>query len=147
MRENSGAQPDILDRILAVKRQEVAAAQRSKPLEVIRREAEAASPPRDFVAALRGKIAVGEAAVIAEIKKASPSKGVLREDFRPFNIVVSMSKAFTFAIVISSVSSYFGYNVQGGALEIGRNSTLAVVVSCIIILLADYVLTILLLNP
>ena len=71
----------------------------------------------------------------------------LREDFRPFNIVVSMSKAFTFAIVISSVSSYFGYNVQGGALEIGRNSTLAVVVSCIIILLADYVLTILLLNP
>jgi phospholipid/cholesterol/gamma-HCH transport system permease protein len=58
-----------------------------------------------------------------------------------------MSKAFTFAFIISSVSSYFGYNVKGGALEIGKSSTLAVVISCILILLADYVLTIILLNP
>lgn len=71
----------------------------------------------------------------------------LREGFKPYNITVSMAKAFTFAYVISSVSSYFGYNVKGGALEIGKNSTLAVVISCILILLADYVLTILMLNP
>ncbi|MES2646060.1 MAG: ABC transporter permease [Bacteroidota bacterium] len=96
-----------------------------------------------IVVALWGGRLTGELAGILDT--ATYDRG-LREDFRPFNIVVSMSKAFTFAFVISSVSSYFGYNVQGGALEIGRNSTLAVVVSCIIILLADYVLTILLLN-
>jgi phospholipid/cholesterol/gamma-HCH transport system permease protein len=71
----------------------------------------------------------------------------LREGFRAYNITVSMTKAFTFAYIISSVSAYFGYNVSGGALEIGRSSTLAVVISCILILLADYVLTIIMLNP
>ena len=70
----------------------------------------------------------------------------LLEGFKPFSITVAMSKAFSFAFIISSVSAYFGYNVRGGALEIGRSSTLAVVVSCVLILLADYVLTILLLN-
>jgi phospholipid/cholesterol/gamma-HCH transport system permease protein len=71
----------------------------------------------------------------------------LMEDFNPFNITVAMVKAVTFAIVLSSVSAYFGYNVKGGALEIGRSSTLAVVVSCILILLSDYIITIILLNP
>ncbi|HTS54607.1 MAG TPA: indole-3-glycerol phosphate synthase TrpC [Burkholderiales bacterium] len=83
---------DILQRILAVKREEVAAAARSKPLETIRREAEAAVPPMDFVRALRAKIAAGQAAVIAEIKKASPSKGVLREDFHPTEIAASYAR-------------------------------------------------------
>lgn len=78
--------PDILEKILAVKREEVATALASKPLSQIRAEAEAQPAPRDFVGALRGKIAAGQAAVIAEIKKASPSKGVLREDFRPAEI-------------------------------------------------------------
>jgi len=96
-----------------------------------------------IIVALWGGRLTGELAGILDT--ATYDRG-LREDWRPFNITVSMSKAFTFAIIISSVSSYFGYNVQGGALEIGRNSTLAVVVSCILILLADYVLTILLLN-
>lgn len=71
----------------------------------------------------------------------------LMEDFNPFNVTVAMVKAVTFAIILSSVSAYFGYNVKGGALEIGRSSTLAVVVSCILILLADYIITLLLLNP
>jgi phospholipid/cholesterol/gamma-HCH transport system permease protein len=54
-------------------------------------------------------------------------------------------KAYTFAFIISSISAYFGYNVKGGALEIGRASTSAVVVSCILILVADYLLAALLL--
>jgi len=82
---------DILKKILAVKVQEVTAARASKPLEEIRTEAEQASPPRDFAGALRNKISVGHAAVIAEIKKASPSKGVIREHFNPAEIAVSYS--------------------------------------------------------
>jgi indole-3-glycerol phosphate synthase len=83
---------DVLERILAVKRDEVAAARAAKPLETLRREAEAAPAPRDFVGALRAKIAAGQAAVIGEIKKASPSKGVLREDFRPAEIAASYAR-------------------------------------------------------
>ncbi len=77
---------DVLERILAVKREEVAAAKAVKPLATMRAEAETAAPPRDFVGAMRGKIAAGQSAVIAEIKKASPSKGIIRPDFRPAEI-------------------------------------------------------------
>jgi indole-3-glycerol phosphate synthase len=83
---------DVLERILAVKRDEVAAASRAKPLQALRREAEAAPAPRDFLGAMRARIAAGQAAVIAEIKKASPSKGVLREDFRPAEIAASYAR-------------------------------------------------------
>jgi indole-3-glycerol phosphate synthase len=79
---------DILQRILTVKREEVAAARAVKPLESLRHEVRAAPPVRDFAGALRAKIAAG-AAVIAEIKKASPSKGVLRADFQPGEIARS----------------------------------------------------------
>ena len=72
---------DILNKILAVKEQEVAAAQALKPLATIRAEAAHAGPARNFVAAMRAKISAGQAAVIAEIKRASPSKGLLRENF------------------------------------------------------------------
>ncbi len=72
---------DILDQILAVKQQEIAAAVKRKPLAAMRSDAESRVLTRDFVAAMRAKIAAGQAAVIAEIKKASPSKGVLRADF------------------------------------------------------------------
>ena len=77
---------DILNKILAVKREEVAAAVLIKPLAEVRAAAEAQARPRDFVGAIRGKLAAGESAVIAEIKKASPSKGVIRADFRPAEI-------------------------------------------------------------
>lgn len=70
---------DILDRILAVKKQEVAAARARKSLEGIRKQAEEMPAPRDFLQAIRGRISQHRAAVIAEIKRASPSKGVLRE--------------------------------------------------------------------
>lgn len=83
---------DILNRILAVKREEVIAAQAIKPLAAIRAEAEAQPAARDFLGAIRGKIAAGQAAVIAEIKKASPSKGVLRADFRPAEIAQSYER-------------------------------------------------------
>ena len=77
---------DILKKILAVKRDEVAAACAAKPLAELRQEALAQPAPRDFVGAIRDKIAAGQSAVIAEIKQASPSKGLLRADFRPAEI-------------------------------------------------------------
>lgn len=58
----------------------------------------------------------------------------------PFNATFALIKAYTFAFIISSIPAYYGYNVQGGALEIGRSSTQSVVISCIMILFADYVL-------
>ena len=83
---------DILDKIVAVKHQEVAAAKKKKPLEAMREDAESRVLTRDFVGALRAKIATGQAAVIAEVKKASPSKGVLREDFIPADIAQSYAE-------------------------------------------------------
>jgi len=83
---------DILEKIIAVKREEVAAAKAARPLAQVRADAEAQPPTRDFVGAIRGKIAAGKPAVIAEIKKASPSKGVLREDFRPAEIAADYEK-------------------------------------------------------
>ena len=83
---SAGDTPDILKRILAVKREEIAVAQAQGPFAAVRAKAEAQPAPRDFVGAIRGKIAAGRAAVIAEIKKASPSKGVIRADFRPAEI-------------------------------------------------------------
>jgi indole-3-glycerol phosphate synthase len=74
---------DILQRILATKADEVAAARRARPESEVLAAARAAGPIRDFTAALRAKIAAGRSAVIAEIKKASPSKGVLRPIFDP----------------------------------------------------------------
>ena len=83
---------DILKKILAVKTQEVAAAKLLKPLPSLREEAGHAGATRDFTGAIRGKIASGLPAVIAEIKKASPSKGVLRADFQPAEIAASYAK-------------------------------------------------------
>lgn len=83
---------DILNQIVAVKREEVAAALKKKSLAAVRADAESRVLTRDFVGALRGKIAAGQAAVIAEIKKASPSKGVLREDFIPADIAQSYAE-------------------------------------------------------
>jgi len=80
---------DILARILAAKVEEVAQAKAARALSVLRTIAEAAPPPRDFVRALKTKIESGQAAVIAEIKRASPSKGLLRDPFDPAAIAAS----------------------------------------------------------
>ncbi len=69
----------------------------------------------------------------------------LIQGFLPFNVVFALIKAYTFAFIISSVPAFYGYYVKGGSLEIGRSSTKSVVISCIMILLADYVLAALLL--
>src|SRR4051812_15437385 len=83
---------DILDKIINVKRDEVAAAKRKRTLASLRADAENAGIPRDFLKALRDKIAADLPAVIAEIKKASPSKGVLRADFDPAAIAKSYTR-------------------------------------------------------
>lgn len=83
---------DILNKIVAVKREEVAAALNKKSLAAVRADAESRVLTRDFEGALRTKIAAGQAAVIAEIKKASPSKGVLRADFVPADIAQSYAQ-------------------------------------------------------
>ncbi|MDF2466001.1 MAG: trpC [Ramlibacter sp.] len=83
---------DILNKIVAVKREEIAAAQKRVPLAAMRADAESRVLTRDFEGALRRKIAAGRSAVIAEIKKASPSKGVLRADFIPADIAQSYAE-------------------------------------------------------
>jgi phospholipid/cholesterol/gamma-HCH transport system permease protein len=70
----------------------------------------------------------------------------LLSNFLPYNVFFAMVKAYTFAFIISSIPAYYGYHVRGGSLEIGRSSTKSVVISCIMILFADYVLAQLLLN-
>lgn len=72
-------------------------------------------------------------------------KGLL-ENFLGYNVFFAMVKGYTFAYLISSIPAFYGYHVQGGALEIGRSSTKAVVVSCVAVLLADYILAALLLD-
>jgi len=83
---------DILEKIVAVKREEIAAAKKKVSLEAMRADAESRVLTRDFEGALRRKIDAGQSAVIAEIKKASPSKGVLREDFIPADIAQSYAE-------------------------------------------------------
>ncbi len=83
---------DILDKIVAVKREEIALAMKKTPLATMRSDAESRVLTRDFVGALRAKVTQGRAAVIAEIKKASPSKGILRADFVPADIAQSYAE-------------------------------------------------------
>lgn len=67
-------------------------------------------------------------------------RGLIKE-FIPYNVTFALIKSYTFAFIISSIPAYYGYYVKGGALEIGRSSTKSVVVSCVMLLFADYVLT------
>jgi len=83
---------DILDKIVAVKREEIAAARARRDAASLRCDAESLGGLRDFAGAMRSKVASGSAAVIAEIKKASPSKGVLRERFVPAEIAASYAR-------------------------------------------------------
>lgn len=98
---------DILQRILAVKAQEISAAQSRVPLAEMQALARAAAPARDFAGALRAKIAAGKPAVIAEVKKASPSKGVLREQFDPAAIAVTYERHGAACLSVLTDSQFF----------------------------------------
>lgn len=103
---------DILKKIVDVKRQEVAAALKRKSFEAVRADAESRVLTRDFVGALRHKIAAGQAAVIAEIKKASPSKGVLREDFIPADIAQSYAEHSAACLSVLTDKAFFQGSVD-----------------------------------
>jgi indole-3-glycerol phosphate synthase len=98
---------DILDKIVAVKREEISLARRHRDLASLRRDAEQLGGQRDFVAGLRGKLASGGAAVIAEVKKASPSKGVLRENFVPQAIAESYERHGAAALSVLTDAQFF----------------------------------------
>ena len=98
---------NILDRILATKRDEVSQAQKQYSLAEVRRDAESRRDVRDFVAAIRSKLAQGRPAVIAEIKKASPSKGVLREQFDPATIASAYAENGAACLSVLTDAQYF----------------------------------------
>ena len=98
---------DILNKIVAVKREEIAAAKRIRDEASLRREAETLGGQRDFVGALRTKIAAGRAGVIAEVKKASPSKGVLREHFVPAEIAASYERGGAACLSVLTDEQFF----------------------------------------
>ena len=98
---------DILKRIVAVKREELAAARARRGLAGLRRDAEALGGQRDFVGGLRAKIVAGQAAVIAEVKKASPSKGILREHFVPAEIAAGYERHGAAALSVLTDAQFF----------------------------------------
>ena len=101
---------DILNKILATKAEEVAAAKAAVPLDEIKRQAAAAAPARDFLAAIHAKHAAAQPAVIAEVKKASPSKGLIRADFNPVEIALAYERAGAACLSVLTDAPYF----QGG---------------------------------
>jgi indole-3-glycerol phosphate synthase len=103
---------DILKKIVAVKRDEIAAARAKRDLGSLRRDAESLGGQRDFIASLRDAMAAGRAGVIAEVKKASPSKGVLREHFVPTEIAASYERGGAACLsVLTDVQFFQGAGV------------------------------------
>ncbi len=105
---------DILDKIIAVKRDEISVARRKRDLPSLRRDAESLGGQRDFIGSLRGKIRAGTAGVIAEVKKASPSKGVLREQFNPAAIAESYAEHGAACLSVLTDMQFF----QGSAASL-----------------------------
>lgn len=103
---------DILERILAVKAEELARAKSAKPFSALRSEAQSAGGSRDFIGALRSRMAAGKPAVIAEIKKASPSRGVLRAVYDPAAIAASYERHGAACLSVLTDEQFFQ-----GALE------------------------------
>ena len=98
---------DILNKIIATKHEEIAAALSVKPLAVIEVEAAAQPAPRDFVGAIRNKLSHGQPGIIAEIKKASPSKGIIRPDFHPADIARSYEQHGAACLSVLTDRQYF----------------------------------------
>jgi indole-3-glycerol phosphate synthase len=98
---------DILEKIVAVKREEIAASLSQHPLAQVRAAAEVLGGVRGFEAALRANLAAGRAAVIAEVKKASPSKGVLREQFVPAEIAQSYASHGAACLSVLTDAQFF----------------------------------------
>ena len=98
---------DILNKIIATKREEIAAGQAQQSFAQLEAQAASQSATRDFVGAIRQKIACGQPAVIAEIKKASPSKGVIRADFRPADIARSYAEHGAACLSVLTDCQYF----------------------------------------
>ena len=103
----SDSTPDILRRILARKQEEIATRQNAVSIDQLRESAEQASPVRGFLRALQQKLTNGESAVIAEVKKASPSKGVIREDFDPVQIARSYEKGGAACLSVLTDEDFF----------------------------------------
>jgi indole-3-glycerol phosphate synthase len=103
---------DILNKIIATKHEEIAALMRAKPLSAVRAEAESQRDIRDFAGAIEAKIAIGYSAVIAEIKRASPSKGILRENFLPSDIATSYESGGAACLSVLTDAQYFQGSVE-----------------------------------
>ena len=103
---------DILNKIIAVKHEEIAAAKKRSPLEAVRFDAESRVLTRDFVGALRARIAAGDPAVIAEVKKASPSRGVIRADFIPADIAQSYAEGGAACLSVLTDKQFFQGSVD-----------------------------------
>ncbi|WP_417549746.1 indole-3-glycerol phosphate synthase TrpC [Methylophaga sp.] len=99
--------PDILKKILQRKQQEIAERSKRLPINLLQQLAENAEPVRGFVEAIERKLAVGQSAVIAEVKKASPSKGVLRADFRPAEIALSYESGGAACLSVLTDQDFF----------------------------------------
>ncbi|MDE0460391.1 MAG: indole-3-glycerol phosphate synthase TrpC [Chromatiales bacterium] len=108
--------PDVLLRIVRHKAREVAERAERTPMRVLGERAEAQAAPRGFAQALRSRIASGEPAVVAELKKASPSKGVLREDFDPDRIARDYAAGGAAALSVLTDEAFF----QGADLHLGQ---------------------------
>ena len=111
---------DILNKIVAVKHEEIAVARRRAPLALVRADAESRVLTRDFVGAMRRQIAAGQPAVIAEVKKASPSKGVLRADFIPADIAQSYAEFGAACLSVLTDKQFFQGSID--ALKQARAS-------------------------